>query len=131
MSPAATKSERPSHLSRNVAIGSAAVIAVLVGYLTLEAFRQGSPAVIAFEIVTADGWTDDSFAYVPIDVRNAGGNTAADVEVETTFEGAGGSAPIVKRTRIDFLAAGERRRIYAVGPPGVPVRVRTLGFQEP
>ena len=130
MSPAATKTERPSHLSRNVAIGSAAVIAVLVGYLTLEAFRQGSPAVITFEIVTDDGWTDDSFAYVPIEVRNTGGNTAADVEVETTFEGAGGD-PIVKRTRIDFLAGGERRRIYAVGPPGVPVRVRTLGFLEP
>lgn len=130
MSPAATKTERPSHLSRNVAIGSAAVIAVLVGYLTLEAFRQASPAVIAFEIVSADGWTDDSFSYVPIDVRNAGGNTAADVEVETTFEGTGGD-PIVKRTRIDFLAAGERRRIYAVGPRGAIPTARVIGFQEP
>ena len=130
MSPAATKTERPSHLSRNVAIGSAAVIALLVGYLTVEAFREASPAVIAFEIVAEESWADDSAAYVPIDVRNTGGSTAADIEVETVFDAADGG-PLVKRTRIDFLAAGERRRIYAAGPPGAALRVRTLGFQEP
>ena len=130
MSPSAAKTERPSHLSRNVAIASAAVIAILVGYLTLEAFRDGSPAVITYEIAASEGWTQDSLAYVPVDVVNAGGNTAADIEVETAFEARDGDA-IVKRTRIDFLAGGERRRFYAIGPPGAQLTVRVIGFQEP
>jgi uncharacterized protein (TIGR02588 family) len=130
MSPTSAKTERPSHLSRNVAIGSAAVIAVLVGYLTIEAFRDGSPAMITHEIAANEGWTQDSFAYVPVDVVNEGGDTAADVEIETSFAVPGGD-PIVKRTRIDFLAGGERRRFYAIGPPGMPLTVRVIGFQEP
>lgn len=130
MSPTATKTERPSHLSRNVAIASAAVIAILVGYLTIEAFRDGSPAVITYEIAASEGWTQDSLAYVPVDVVNAGGNTAADIEVETTLEVPDGD-PIVKRTRIDFLAGGERRRFYAIGPSGAQLTVRVIGFQEP
>ena len=130
MSPTAAKTERPSHLSRNVAIAGATVIAVLVGYLTIEAFRERSPAVITYEIAASEGWTQDSFAYVPVDVVNEGGNTAADIEVETAFEVPEGD-PIVKRTRIDFLAGGERRRFYAIGPPGAPLTVRVIGFQEP
>lgn len=122
--------ERPSRLSRNVAFASAIVIAVLVGYLTLEAFRDGSPAAITFEIVAEEGWTEGSSAYVPIDVRNAGGRTAAAIEVETMFEVAG-TEPIVTRTIIDFLAGGELRRIYAVGPPGTLPSLRLIGFQEP
>jgi uncharacterized protein (TIGR02588 family) len=130
MSPTAPKTERPSHLSRNVAFASAAVIALLVGYLTIEAFRVRSPASITFEIATEDGWTQDSFAYVPVDVRNDGGDTAADIEVQTSFAVPGGD-PIVKRTRIDFLAGGELRRFYAIGPPGASLSVRVIGFQEP
>ncbi|HEU4463824.1 MAG TPA: hypothetical protein VFS53_02145 [Gemmatimonadota bacterium] len=130
MSPTAGKTERPSHLSRNVAIGSGAVIAVLVGYLTIEAFRDGSPAVITHEIAAGEGWTQDSFAYVPVDVANEGGETAADVEVETSFA-VPGVEPIVKRTRIDFLAGGERRRFYAIGPRDAPLTVRVIGFQDP
>lgn len=34
-------------------------------------------------------------------------------------------------TQIDFLAGGERRRFYAVGPPGAALTVRLIGFQEP
>lgn len=124
------KRERPSHLSRNVAYASAIVIAILVGYLTLEAFRDGSPAVITFEVVSGEVWTEGSSTRVPIDVRNAGGRTAAAIEVETTFEVAG-SQPIVKRTIIDFLAGGEVRRFYAVGPPGALPSVRLIGFVEP
>jgi uncharacterized protein (TIGR02588 family) len=132
MSPAPEKvrSERPSHLSRNVALASAVVIAVLVGYLTLEAFRDGSPAVITFEVASEEGWTEGSSVYVPIDVRNAGGRTAAAIEVETTLEGAG-AQPIVKRTIIDFLAGGENRRFYVVGPAGATPSVQLIGFQEP
>lgn len=125
-----TKTERPSHLSRNVAVGSAIVIAFLVGYLTLEAFRDGTPAAITFELVAEEGWTHESSAYVPIDVRNEGGRTAAAIEVETMFEVAG-AEPIVKRTIIDFLAGGEVRRFYAVGPAGTLPAVRLIGFQEP
>ena len=128
--PEKVKRERPSHLSRNVAFASAIVIAVLVGYLTLEAFRDGSPPIITFEVVAEDGWTEGSTAHVPIDVRNAGGRTAAAIEVETTFEVAG-AEPIVKRTIIDFLAGGEVRRFYAVGPVGTTPSVRLIGFQEP
>jgi uncharacterized protein (TIGR02588 family) len=132
MSPAPEKarSERPSRLSRNVAFVCAIVIAVLVAYLTIEAFRDGSPAVITFEVVAEEGWTEGSSAHVPIDVRNAGGRTAAGIEVETAFEVAG-AQPIVKRTIIDFLAGGEVRRFYAVGPPGTTPSVRLIGFQEP
>ena len=132
MSPAPEKarSERPSHLSRNVAFASAVVIAVLVGYLTLEAFGDGSPAVITFEVAAGEGWTEGSSEYVPIDVRNAGGRTAAAIEIETTFEDSG-AQPIVKRTIIDFLAGGENRRFYAVGPAGAKPSVRLIGFQEP
>ena len=130
MSPTAAKTERPSHLSRNVAFASAAVIVLLVGYLTIEAFQESSPAAITWEIAAAEGWTRGSSAYVPVDVVNAGGNTAADIEVETEFQVPDGD-PIVKRTRIDFLAGGERRRFYAVGPPGAPLAVRVIGFQEP
>jgi uncharacterized protein (TIGR02588 family) len=122
------KRERPSYLSRNVAVASAIVIAVLVCYLTLEAFRDGSPPVIAFEIAANEGWTEGSSAYVPIDVRNAGGRTAAAIELETRFDAA---EPVVTRTTIDFLAGGEVRRIYAVGPPGASPSVRLVGFQEP
>jgi len=128
--PEKAKRERPSHLSRNVAFASAIVIALLVGYLTLEAFRDGSPAVITFEIVAEEGWTEGSSAYVPIDVRNAGGRTAAAIEVETRFEVAG-AEPIVTRTIIDFLAGGELRRFYAVGPIGNAPSLRLIGFQEP
>ena len=132
MSPTAEKAkrERPSHLSRNVAVASAIVIAVLVGYLTLEAFRDGSPAVITFEVVAEEGWTEGASGYVPIDVRNTGGRTAAAIEVETRFDVAG-AEPIVTRTVIDFLAGGEVRRIYAVGPPGTLPTARLVGFQEP
>ena len=124
------KSERPSKLSRYVALASGIVITVLVGYLTLEAFRDGSPAVIALEMASAEGWTEGQSAYVPLDVRNSGGRTAAQIEVETRFE-VPGAEPLVKRTIIDFLAGGERRRLYAVGPPGTTPTARVLGFQEP
>ena len=124
------KRERPTHLSRNVAFASAVVIALLVGYLTMEALEDGSPAAIAFEVVAEEGWTEGASAYVPIDVRNVGGRTAAAIEVETAFEVAGGE-PIVSRTVIDFLAGGEVRRFYAVGPPGTLPAVRLIGFQEP
>lgn len=125
-----TKTERPSTLSRNVAYASAAVIVVLVGYLAFEASRNGSPAVITFEVAETERWTEGSSAYVPVDVRNTGGATAADVEIETSFE-VPGAEPIVKRTSLDYLAAGERRRFYAVGPPGAPLTVKVIGFQEP
>ena len=128
--PEKAKSERPSQLSRNVAFASAIVIALLVGYLTLEAFRDGAPAAITFEVVAEDGWTQGSSAYVQIDVRNTGGRTAAAIEVETKFEVADAD-PIVTRTIIDFLAGGELRRIYAVGPIGSLPSVRLIGFQEP
>lgn len=124
------KAEAPSRLSRNVAFASAASIALLVGYLTLAAWGDRAPAVITFEVVGSEGWTDGASAYVPVDVRNTGGQTAAAVEVETSFE-IQGSEPLVKLTQIDFLAGGERRRFYAVGPPGAPLTVRLIGFQEP
>ncbi|CAN5785782.1 hypothetical protein BH20GEM1_BH20GEM1_01430 [soil metagenome] len=131
MSPASKpQGERPSDLSRIVALSSGIVIAVLVGYLTFQAFRDGSPAVIALEIATDEGWSEGESAYVPVDVRNSGGRTAAQIEVETRFE-IPGSEPLVKRTIIDFLAGGERRRFYAVGPPGTPPTARVIGFQEP
>lgn len=113
-----------------MAFGSAAVIALLVAYLTVEAFRDDSPAAIRIEILMDQGWTSDSLAYVPVDVRNMGGNTASDVEFETAFRPADAD-PIVKRTRIDFLAEGERRRVYAIGPTGAPLTARVIGFQEP
>lgn len=128
--PEKAKRERPSHLSRNVAVASAIVIALLVGYLTLEAFRDGSPAVITFEVVPEEGWTEGGSVHVPIDVRNAGGRTAAAIEVETMIDVAG-AEPIVSRTIIDFLAGGEVRRIYAVGPSGTLPTARIIGFQEP
>jgi len=131
VSPASQpKSERPSDLSRLVALGSGIAIAVLVGYLTLEAFRDGSPAVIALEIAAGEGWSEGESAYVPIDVRNTGGRTAAQIEVETRFE-IPGSEPLVKRTVVDFLAGGERRRFYAVGLVGTQPTARVIGFQEP
>jgi uncharacterized protein (TIGR02588 family) len=130
VSPASDKGERQSHLSRNVAVASGIVIVLLVGYLTFEAFQDSSPAVITFEVAANEGWTDGASAYVPVDVRNTGGSTAAEIEVETSLE-IPGAEPLVKRTRIDFLAGGERRRFYAVGPPGAPLTVRLIGFQEP
>jgi uncharacterized protein (TIGR02588 family) len=131
VSPASKpKSEQPSDLSRIVALAGGIVIALLVGYLTLEAFRDGSPAVITFEIAAGEGWTEGQSAYVPVDVQNTGGLTAAQIEVETRFE-ISGSEPLVKRTHIVFLGGGERRRFYAVGPPGAPLTARVIGFQEP
>ena len=131
MSPASKpNSEKPSALSRIVALVSGIVIAVLVGYLTLEAFRDGSPAVIALEIAAEEGWSEGESEYVPVDVRNTGGRTAAQIEVETRFE-TPGAEPLVKRTVIDFLAGGERRRFYAVGPVGTQPSARVIGFQEP
>lgn len=130
MSPGSEKSERPSHLSRNVALASGVVIALLVGYLTYGALEDGSPAVITFEVVASEAEANGAVAYVPIDVRNTGGRTAADVEIETRFE-TGDAEPLVKRTRIDFLAGRETRRIYAAGPPGAQLEVRMLGFQDP
>ena len=124
------KSERPSDLSRIVALASGIVIAVLVGYLVLQAFRDGSPPVIALEIAEGESWSAGQSAYVPVDVHNTGGRTAAQVEVETRFD-ISGSEPLVQRTIIDFLAGGERRRFYAVGPPGTPPTARVIGFQEP
>lgn len=130
MSPGSQRSERPSRLSRNVALGSGIGIALLLGYLTYGAFADGSPAVITFEVVTSEARTSGASTYVPIEVRNEGGRTAAEVEIETRFEAAGGE-PLVKHTRIDFLAGGETRRIYAVGPTAAPLEVRVLGFQDP
>lgn len=124
------KAEAPSRLSRNVAFASAASIAILVAYLSFEAWGDSAPAVITFEVVAEEGWTEGSTAYVPIDVRNTGGRTVAEVEVETRFE-ISGSEPLVTRTVIDFLAGGERRRFYAVGPSGAIPALRLIGFQEP
>lgn len=129
MSPASEKTERASYLSRNIALASAVAIALLVGYLTWQAFADGSPAAITYEVLAPEGAGGES-AYVPIDVRNEGRSTAAAVEIETRFDIADGE-PIVKRTRIDFLAGGETRRIYAAGPPGTSPEVRVLGFQDP
>lgn len=130
MSAQAVKDEKPAGPSRNVAYTSGAVIAVLLAYLTWQAFHNGSPASIVFEIATEEAWTNGPNGYVPIDVRNAGGSTASEIEIETRFE-ASGAEPVVKRTTLDFLAAGERRRFYAVGPPGAPLDVRLIGFIEP
>ena len=131
MSPSSkAKSEKASDLSRIVALVSGIVIAALVGYLILQAFRDGSPAVIALEIAAGEGWSEGESAYVPIDVRNTGGQTAAHIEVETRFT-LPGSEPLIKRTVIDFLAGGERRRFYAVGPVGTLPTARVIGFQEP
>jgi uncharacterized protein (TIGR02588 family) len=130
MSPTTDKTERPSTLSRNVALASAAVIAVLVGYLTVEALKDAAPAAITVEIVERGRWTEGSSDYIPVDVLNTGGSMAADVEIETVFE-APASEPIVKRTSLDFLAAGERQRFYAVGPREGSLSVRVIGFQEP
>ncbi|HEY7472675.1 MAG TPA: hypothetical protein VIE68_10060 [Gemmatimonadota bacterium] len=130
MTPATNRTERPSTLSRNVAFASAVVIAALVAYLTIQAFGDGSPARITIEVVSSETWIDGSIAYVPVDVRNTGGATAADVEVETSFE-VQGADPIVKRTSFDFLAGGERRRFYAAGPRGAALAARVIGFQEP
>ncbi len=132
MSPTEEKArkERPSRLSRNVALASGIAIALLVGYLTLEAFRDGAPPVITFEIVAEEGWSENSSAYVPIEVQNSGGRTAAAITVETTFEIAG-AEPVVTLTTIDFLAGGESQRFYAVGPAGTLPSVRLVGFQEP
>jgi uncharacterized protein (TIGR02588 family) len=131
VSPASKpKSERPSDLSRIVALASGIVIAILVGYLTLEAFRDGSPAVIVLEVAADEGWSEGQSSYVPVDVRNTGGRTAAQIEVETRFE-ISRAEPLVQRTIIDFLAGGEQRRFYAVGPPGAPPTARVIGFQEP
>ncbi len=127
---AAGKAEAPSQISRNVAIASGATIVALIGYLAFAAWGDRSPAVIAFEVVTSEGWTEGSAAYVPVDVRNAGGQTAAEIEVETSFQVVG-AEQLVKRTTIDFLAGGETSRFYAVGPPGAPLTVRLIGFQEP
>lgn len=124
------KSERPSDLSRIVAVASGIVIAALVGYLAWDASRDGSPAAIGVEVVEDEAWSEGGSAYVPVDVRNTGGRTVAQVEVETSFD-VPGAEPIVKRTVIDFLAGGEQSRFYAIGPPGVTPAVRVIGFQEP
>ncbi|HUP02096.1 MAG TPA: hypothetical protein VM737_11320 [Gemmatimonadota bacterium] len=125
-----TTEERPARLSYVTAAVSGALILALVGYLVVQAVRADEPAQIAAEVVAGEGWTRNGVAYVPVDVMNLGDQAAAQVVIETEAPGAAGP----QTATIDYLAGGERQRIYvALSASADPadMTARAVTFQEP
>lgn len=131
-------SEPPGRLSALTAAISGALVAALLGYLAVNAFRTGDPPAIVAEAVPEAGWTRDGITYLAVDVKNEGDEAARDVQVQVEPEGDGED---VRQTIIEFLAGGETRRIYVAVPgptrepasprqPGRELRVLVVGFEE-
>ena len=114
-------SETPGRLSTMTAAISGALVAALLGYLSIHAVRAGDPPSIVTEAVPEASWTRDGVTYLAIDVKNVGDQSARDVQIEVEPEEGGE----VRQTLIDFLAGGETSRIY-VAVPG-PVREPSAG----
>lgn len=126
--------EAPGTLSRLAAGISGALIAGLLGYMTVHAWRVDERPAIVTTAVPGEAWSREGRSYQAFDVRNDGELAASDVVVEARDE-AGRS---IGRTTIEFLAGGETRRIYVVVPaadgrdrPAAGIRLQVTSFQEP
>lgn len=121
--------ESPSPLSIAVAVVSGAVVALLIGYLTVLALQTDRPPLITARIIEREIEQRGEATYVPVEVSNEGTTAAAAVVVETARVDGEATAT----TTVDFLAGGETQRVYAVlpGPAPAEARVRVLGYQEP
>ena len=129
----AREREGPSTLSRWVAAASGAVVLALVLYLMLHALGRPAPAAVVARVVDAASRPDGAYV-VSVEVRNTGEATAKEVQVETVLEPDGGGEPITAETVVDYLAGGERRRVYAIlhqDPRRGRLATRVLGYQEP
>jgi uncharacterized protein (TIGR02588 family) len=126
----AAQTDAPTPISYFAAAVSGALVALLVGYLALDAARSKTAPRIGVQIVGAEMRNADGRTYVPIEVVNEGDRSATEVVVETESAGAP-EAPT--QTVIDYMAGGEARRIVAVVPsaPGVAFHVRIVSYQEP
>lgn len=124
------REELPARLSYVTAAVSGALVLALVAYLTVHALHDDRPAVIVTAAVPEEAWGQAGVRYVPIDVRNLGDLAATEIVIEAGDEGTGG----VATATIDYLAGGERQRIYIAlpdNPVESPVTPRVVTFQEP
>ncbi|MFN2432016.1 MAG: hypothetical protein ABR599_04225 [Gemmatimonadota bacterium] len=129
-----SQEDAPSALSRAVAAASGAVVLALFAYLVARSFAPMEPAAVAVTLAAGEIRNGPGGWYVPLEVRNTGGATAKQVEVESALESSGGGEPLTVQTTLDYLAGGEEQRVYAVFPRHpregrVVTRVRS--FQEP
>ena len=126
----AEREESPSGLSYVTAAVSGALVLALVVYLAVHAFRADRPPMIVTKVVPAEHWTRQGTNYLPIDVENLGDLPASQVVIETRTPG----AAAMETATIDYLAGGERQRVYITASrdadPSV-VSARVVSFQEP
>lgn len=105
------------------------VIAILLAYGLSEG---NQPPVIVIStgpaVRVAQGFA------VAVEVENAGGSTAAEIELEgRTGQGAGDDQEVA-RARLDYLPPGSTRKatlLFSQDPMARGLRVRTLGYRTP
>ncbi|HWC05683.1 MAG TPA: hypothetical protein VG799_00385 [Gemmatimonadota bacterium] len=122
--------ERPARLSYLTAGVSGTLVLALVAYLGVHAVGVDRPAAIVTETVPREAWEHAGVRYVPVDVSNLGDRPATEVVIEAGPDGTGPPETVT----IDYLAGGERKRIYIALPNGSaegPVTARVATFQEP
>ncbi|HEY1011529.1 MAG TPA: TIGR02588 family protein [Herpetosiphonaceae bacterium] len=113
-------------------VAAAILLAVLgaVGYLWADQ-GDGEPQI---EISQAGEIRQrgDSF-YVPFEVRNLGGATAAEIQLEAELTGADGE-PEPASQQIGFLAGGETERgafVFSSDPRQGELTLRVAGYLDP
>lgn len=105
------------------------VIAVLLGYGLSEG---DEPPVIVISTGPAVR-VPQGFA-VPVEVENAGGSTATEIELEGRAGQGAGDGGEVARARLDYLPPGSTRKatlLFSQDPTTSGLRVRTLGYRSP
>ncbi len=111
---------------------SAALVALLVGYLLVSGLTNRGPAVIRAEAVMAEAADGpDGGWLVPLTVRNSGGKAAVSILVEgtATVDGTEETSELT----IDLLAADSEVELILgfSGPPEDGVKLRVVGFETP
>ena len=124
---------RPRTLAEWVTLGlSLCVLAVVAGVLVYDGLR-GSRLPPRFEVqpLPAEAREHAGLVYLPVEVRNTGERTAADIRVRVEPGGGGGAGPWAE-FEVRFLAGGESSRAVVVLPgPAQGATARIVSFAMP
>jgi uncharacterized protein (TIGR02588 family) len=123
------RGDDPTVLSYIAAAVSGVLLACLVGYLAYDAFHATDPPRIVVAVSEDEVRLVDGHAYVPVDIVNEGDESATQIVIEVSGEGAVEGLETV----VDYLAGGESHRVVALVANGAPgsFRARIVSYQEP
>ena len=111
---------------------SAAIIAVLAGFIALDATRDGSPTPEIHIETGAPIARGDRFA-VPVLVTNRGRETAEGLRVEIALRDGQRDVEVAEVT-FAFVPRASHREAWALfrkDPRGMEIETRALGFEKP